>query len=135
MKVPQSTCSRAAIEQFLADRLSGPELSAFEDHLENCPPCRESLDNLAADSQWWDRARLYLSAAQDGVVPVSNQHHETVNETEQTLFGLKNYLAPTDDPRMLGRLGTLRDRRDHRLRRHGHRAQSLRRAFESYCGH
>ncbi len=105
MNVPESTCSRAAIEQFLADQLSGPELIAFEDHLENCPSCRASLDNLAAESQWWDEARLYLSAAQDRVTPVSNRHHETADETEQTLFGLKSYLAPTDDPRMLGRLG------------------------------
>jgi hypothetical protein len=112
MDIPKSTCSHAAIERFLADQLFGQELSDFEDHLEHCPSCRESLDNLAAEGRWWDEARLYLSA--DDVGPVSNRpvllpveirHHESDDETEQSLFGLKGYLAPTDDPRMLGRLG------------------------------
>ncbi len=103
MNVPGSTCSRATIEQFLADQLSSQELSAFEDHLESCLSCRENLDNLAAERSWWDEARLYLSAA--GQSNDDGAPGKSEDETAQTLFGLKSYLAPTDDPRMLGRLG------------------------------
>jgi serine/threonine protein kinase/predicted RNA-binding Zn-ribbon protein involved in translation (DUF1610 family) len=98
MNAPDSTCDPNAVERFLAGGLAESENLAFEDHLESCVSCRVNLDKLAAEDAWWDQARTYLSAAEP---PVNGES----NGTEAMLFSLKNYLAPTDDPRMLGRIG------------------------------
>src|SRR5687767_5966049 len=94
MDAQRSACSHQTIEQFLADELSGAELAAFESHLEGCASCRRNLDGLAAEGSWWDEARGYLGSAL-----------EEAEDALPSLYGLKNYLSATDDPRMLGRLG------------------------------
>src|SRR5262249_20347565 len=83
----------------LAGQLSGAELAAFEDHLEHCAACRESLDGTAAERSWWDEARGYLSSVGDA------SSAELPDDAATPLCGLETYLTATDDPRMLGRLG------------------------------
>jgi serine/threonine protein kinase len=111
MDVQRKVCSRQVIEQFLANELSGGELAALEDHLEGCASCRDVLESMAAEGCWWDEARGYLSGASlnldedSGSQTGSKVGGEFHEEASPGLFGLKDYLAPTDDPRMLGRLG------------------------------
>jgi eukaryotic-like serine/threonine-protein kinase len=103
-------CNPRTIEHFLAEQLSGEEQAAFEDHLENCLSCRLRLEETAADPSWWQEAQGYLGST--GADP-----SESLSSGEQPagtgegvlpapLGGLRGYLAPTDDPRMLGRLGS-----------------------------
>src|SRR5579871_3548495 len=104
MDLQQRACNRHTIERFLADRLSEDEQAALEDHLENCPPCRQCLDDVAAEGSWWQEARGYLSSATpsadgDGV------NGDGPDGGSDPLCGLKGYLGPTDDPHSLGRLG------------------------------
>jgi serine/threonine protein kinase len=110
MDAPHISCSRQTIEQFLADQLGDDERLAFEVHLESCASCRNCLDNLAAAGSWWEEARGYLTP---GLTPGSDSGGpgrprvlaEASEEVPSSLYGLRNFLAPTDDPRMLGRLG------------------------------
>ena len=102
MNVEPRPCSRQTIEDFLADRLSDADLQAFEEHLDHCTACRESLDGLAAERSWWEDFRGYLSPPCDATSEHGNNLGE---ESSLALSALRNYLAPTDDPRMLGRLG------------------------------
>src|SRR5439155_11735287 len=111
MDVQGNPCNPQTIELFLADRLGDAERTAFEDHLEGCPACREGLDGLAAEGRWWEEARGYLTcpgpsggeglSGGDG----SNSGNEPSDDALSACYGLRNYLTPTDDPRMLGRLG------------------------------
>jgi hypothetical protein len=102
MNVERRVCNRQTIEDFLADRLSDEDVRAFEDHIENCLSCRESLDRLAAERTWWEDARGYLAAPGGASSELPNQ---LAQESPLALFGLQDCLSPTDDPRMLGRLG------------------------------
>jgi hypothetical protein len=104
MNARPTPCSPQTIDRFLADELSGPDLAAFEDHLEACPSCRRRLERTAAEGSWWDEARGYLGCA-DPCRPDSSPGAASSGEVNSPLFGLEKYLGPTDDPRMLGRLG------------------------------
>ena len=111
MDIQPKLCSQTTIEQFLTDHLSQAELDAFESHLEDCPQCRARLENMAAEGAWWVEARGYLSSGtslpegSSGVLASAHAGEDLSEETAIGLYGIKNYLAPTDDPRMLGRLG------------------------------
>ncbi|WP_182869235.1 serine/threonine-protein kinase [Rhodopirellula sp. JC639] len=86
-------CGSNRIEAYLQGRLSAVEESAFESHLENCSWCRQRLEECAAAPSCWHEAHDLLaeSSWRDHSQPIRN-----VLET----------LAPTDQPDMLGRLGT-----------------------------
>jgi hypothetical protein len=101
MDVQQIRCDRQAIERLLADRLGEAEQAALEGHLVECPACRQCLDDLAADDRLWQEARGYLT---DGE-PTGEAGATEADLGPGALAGLKAYLTPTDDPRLLGRLG------------------------------
>jgi serine/threonine protein kinase len=102
MNVQQGPCNRYTIELFLDDRLDDTERTALEEHLSGCPVCRAHLDGLAAGSDWWQEAREYL--------PSLTPEQKTIEEEDEegslsAPAALRSYLAPTDDPRSLGRIG------------------------------
>jgi serine/threonine protein kinase len=105
------SCNPSAAQRFLAEQLSDQEQAAFEAHLDECPACREQLESVAAERRWWDDARTYLSSSDSspGSIGTSDwpprPSGDEIERQAATLCGLKNYLAPTDDPRMLGRIG------------------------------
>ncbi|HEY1380011.1 MAG TPA: protein kinase, partial [Gemmataceae bacterium] len=103
MDVRQAPCDRRTIERFLNDGLSATEQTALETHLCNCPACRQCLEELAADGSLWQDARGYLS---DVDLTAGGGSADAVAEPEaDPLAGLRPHLAPTDDPRLIGRFG------------------------------
>jgi serine/threonine protein kinase len=110
MDLQPAPCPRQTIERFLADQLSAEQLAAFEDHLETCPSCRQTLDSLAADGRWWQEARAHLGPRVTAARAEPAEDAEGLNDGDPDdvpapVRALRNYLAPSDDPRMLGRLG------------------------------
>jgi serine/threonine-protein kinase len=105
MDLKSAFCNRQTIEQFLADQLSDQDRAAFEDHLETCPSCRQGLDHMAAEGSWWEEARGYLSSSGEAEAGQGTGMEAAAEEVQPALCGLESYLGPTDDPRMLGRLG------------------------------
>jgi serine/threonine protein kinase len=99
---PNTECDPQRISQCLADSLSEDEREAFESHLDACPACRTALEHAAANDAEWSAAREFLSS-----------HDRPLSESdliaaETDLAGIEaviKSLGPTDDPRMLGRLG------------------------------
>jgi len=73
------------------------ELARVEQHLDECPACRGALDEAAADPAGWAELRVSLS---DGL-PADHSADEG-----PSLEQVMKMLGPTDDPRMLGRVGT-----------------------------
>ena len=120
MNTKRQACNIDFIERFLAEELGADENAAFENHLESCPACRRELDARAADEGWWSQARdclaesglssLDLASDKEPVVREGTQSWEgrsaePTAEIPTSLAAIKPYLAPTDDPRMLGRVG------------------------------
>jgi hypothetical protein len=112
MNVEHHACDPEFIGRLLSHELSAEEQAALEAHFERCSTCRETLDEMAAGSSWWQEAHDFLS----GIGPALLADRESTSAPaafddalaeHEPLHGhlLKSFLAPTDDPRMLGRVG------------------------------
>ena len=112
MNNQQSTCDPQQIERFLCDQLSETEQATFEHHLDACDACRLELEQQAAEPTLWREACESLASPDisdsDSVSP------DTTSQAGASLSGdieaagvdvVLGALAPTDDPRMLGRVG------------------------------
>ena len=112
-----SQCDPTRLRRYLAGELAADDETSIITHLDNCPHCQREIESLAASADEWDDVRRLLTP--DGVSPLaaspsmiaSPQLH--IGETPQIDFaGARSsaesrldFLAPTDDPEMLGRLG------------------------------
>jgi serine/threonine protein kinase len=109
MNTKQHPCSTELIEQFLDDRLSASEVADFENHLNSCATCRRDLEARVADESWWSQARDCLAAGGLSSTELgsakSSRPREAGNDTSWLISAIKPFLAPTDDPRMMGRVG------------------------------
>ncbi len=94
-----SKCDNARIEAFVRDQLPVDEQAILEQHLDSCEKCQHDLDDHSADDDVWEKASRYLheQAETFGTEPT-----ELGRDVRQVL----QWLAPTDDPRMLGRVAS-----------------------------
>ncbi|MEM8679234.1 MAG: serine/threonine-protein kinase [Planctomycetota bacterium] len=88
------------LQRYLQERLSEVEESQVIEHIGSCPTCQNTLERLAASEAVWNRLGEHLSFG-------TPESHETCefNERDRWVARLKEYLSPTDDPQMMGRLG------------------------------
>ncbi len=105
-----TTCNPERIELFLGHKLSGEEQRAFELHLDHCNDCRRQLESTAAGDDIWLGVRDSLrgqepptDSLQSGAARLDSAADGDASLHHGTVLKL---LAPTDDDRMLGRLGT-----------------------------
>lgn len=96
-------CQAKQIEKFLSDELTGDESSEFESHLENCPHCRQSLENFVSAPAEWDATRDLLCSSSD--LPNWEQADDVSSVQSRELAPDLAILAPADDPRYVGRIG------------------------------
>ena len=87
-------CDPATVVAFLNDDVDELDRDNFQQHLEQCATCRDRLDRLAADETIWLDAKTYLSDVDEDL--------DRPSERDEIRL---DFLQPTDDPRMLGRLG------------------------------
>ena len=102
-------CDLDRISAFIAGKLSDFECHELEVHLDTCAKCRAELDSQTASPGEWSELQSSLShnstrdimgAGEDSLGPNSRQ------QLEQDLEYYRKLLAPSDDPRMMGRIGT-----------------------------
>ncbi len=96
MKLKQTHCNTDLLTRFLRGELSDGEIQAYEAHLSTCTSCRTRLEVKTASTNEWDALRDSLS---------NNQDSDTTSGLED-LATLQRLLGPSDDPRMMGRIGT-----------------------------
>lgn len=103
------------LQQMLDDRLSEPRAGDVANHIADCDRCRQQLESLAADSKWWSRTcESVKTILTDPAAYVSNDG-EMQALSGSSVLGLNDdsfasdiavdFLEPSDDPTMLGRLG------------------------------
>ena len=95
------TCDPRRLDLFLNNRLADDQHRDLEAHLLICPECRNKLDELAGGPGWWTEVRRYLGG--DGVSefmqPLDSEAPQRVRKGEL------DFLEPSDDPALLGKLG------------------------------
>jgi serine/threonine-protein kinase len=115
-----STCDRRQLELALADLLLPPQSDELSQHLQSCPHCRMELEQLAGEGQWWSQARTFLSSSDELVAVEDSEATVLPSRMKSSTASLTNdncplteredrislhFLAPSDTPGMLGRLG------------------------------
>lgn len=61
--------SRDVLEQFVLGQVPEPELEKLEQHLDQCPPCGETVQGLRLSDTWLDAVRLAKSGLDRSVEP------------------------------------------------------------------
>jgi len=110
MDTVHSHCTDEQMERFLNEQLGPADQSAIEEHLEECAACQQAMMAHAAQPQEWQEARDALQAAAVGcdASGLSLSATSDAGRSREVLTGMEavlRSLAPTDDPRMLGRIG------------------------------
>ena len=110
------SCNEARIRQFLTHELSIEEEREFEQHLSSCEVCCRSLEDSTADEPWWEGASHFLNDQPDDLSRLTHNADESGvaavgglppadNPSQEAVRGILKWLGPTDDPRMIGRVG------------------------------
>lgn len=101
---PSIVClSESDIPLLLSGNLPPGEAAAAESHLQKCELCRSKIESMIADSRWWDEAQESLANGSLRNADCSLATDDTEPSSNEQLLDL---LGPTDDPAMLGRIGT-----------------------------
>ncbi len=104
MALNEQTCNTDRIADYLDDRLTGPGLVEFQDHLAVCEHCRIRLQDSAAEPEvWGEVAELLWPIVETACDSEDRQVQQ--RKPSKPIRRLLETLAPTDDPEMLGRIG------------------------------
>jgi serine/threonine protein kinase/uncharacterized GH25 family protein len=98
--------SDSALAAIARNELDDVELRSCERHLECCGACREQLEMRSADATIWQSAREFLPDDQFDQQRFGCGDERTEVDDSGGAAQLLKFLAPTDDPHMLGRLGS-----------------------------
>jgi serine/threonine protein kinase len=88
-------CNPDRLQLLCDDRLSPKETIGLEQHLEHCPRCRETLDGMVGSDHCLENVREFLRDEPPDAFETS--HHSV-----ESLY----FLAPSDWPDSMGRMGT-----------------------------
>ena len=130
MVAKQKNCDCERLKRLLDGGLSDADQTAVAVHVETCETCREQLDAFAADPSWWRETREMLSSVEEQAVgwdqrriaapahhdspanPDGGPAHEacwthpTAEAAHDAIASIPlDFLAKSDNPAMLGRLG------------------------------
>ena len=120
--MPNATCDPTILTQYLSGELAADVERQVVEHLDACRECQERVEQLAGGEQWWHEAQVFLSPEREDawttssiVLPLSDDdgchdNPETGPNDEDDVLAAPpislDFLAPTDDPQSLGRIGT-----------------------------
>lgn len=96
------------LDQLAQHELSPVEMQEMEAHVSNCAACCELLERRTAEPDWLLDMRTALTTCPE-IDSVNDADGDSagwvLQERQQALEQVLKQLGPTDDPRMLGRLG------------------------------
>jgi len=103
------------LQRLLDDALPEPLAGEVAEHVADCPDCRAHLEGLAGQPNWWSQACDGVKAILDDPAAYSSTGDELPagahglttaahDDSFAATFAI-DFLEPTDEPGMLGRLG------------------------------
>jgi len=112
MLTETTPCDPTILRQLLNGQLSESTEAALTTHVETCVRCRTELEQLAASTHWWLETHEFLSDKLDSVSGLSpdsasgsQSKHVPRSIADAPDCQTLTFLAPSDNPAMLGRLG------------------------------
>ena len=103
------------LQQLLDDALGELQTQEIAEHVNDCPTCRAQLELLAGKPQWWSQACEGVKAILADPAAYTSIHSESGLKIELTGSAASDasfaadfavdFLSPSDNPEMLGRLG------------------------------
>ena len=117
MKSATHCLQTSDIEAMLAGTALASQNELWEEHLSTCESCRRAMARQIGDQQWWHEAEQSLQhhvgeSLRDSQDPkrffARNAEGSELHESDQreSIEDLIKLLGPTDDPQMLGRIGS-----------------------------
>lgn len=88
------------LKKFIAGDLPPKRVDEVEDHLSTCQVCRISLEATVGNRDWWHNLQSALRG------DTADCEYENSESRESVCQRLTALLGPTDDPGMLGRIGS-----------------------------
>ena len=90
------------LHRFLSEQLDEQEEARTQEHIDSCAECQKNLETVAGEPELWTGLRKHLANT-----PLADSPPPDASSTENSidLESIVELLGPTDDPRMLGRLG------------------------------
>ena len=88
------------LKAYLDEKLDESQELEIREHLDSCENCQTSLEQLAAGQSMWDEVHDLSSTRF-----LDDTGRDKANDSASQIKGLVDFLAPTDDPEMLGKLG------------------------------
>lgn len=104
MNHPQTCLSAELMRQLTHDELSPSELQEVEHHVSDCERCRQLLEAPQSDPEWQDKIVRILRTPLNP--PQATVDHIDRGSEGESLESILRLLGPTDDPHMLGRIGS-----------------------------
>ncbi len=108
-----AVCDHELLSDFLLGRLDQETEQSLVEHLNGCGACQREVEQLAGGERWFSEAQCYLSPerAEEGlatsiVLPLDEGAVDEDGDDELPPPIQLDFLAPTDDPHSLGRIGT-----------------------------
>ncbi|OJW03196.1 MAG: hypothetical protein BGO49_00015 [Planctomycetales bacterium 71-10] len=102
MKPSQACLTPEMLDQLSRDPSAAAGLQSVEEHLDVCPRCRALLDEAESDPFWRRIAPVLQSSPELRAGGAIDSEHGGDHSLDVAL----RLLGPTDDPRMLGRIGS-----------------------------
>jgi serine/threonine protein kinase len=103
MKFATQCLQPADIKALLAGIVPASQSELWEEHFSACESCRMAMAGQVGDQEWWREAERSLMNAS-----ISEERDTVKSETDEgeSIEELLKLLGPTDDPQMLGRIGS-----------------------------
>lgn len=111
MKVHLNCLDPSELNSFLRGDLNADRMAAVEEHVSSCEACTKAIHGLAGDEAWWSDVEIALRSdrAMQGSLERGNPSSQSAGAEGDELIssdGVLEILGPTDDPHMLGRIGS-----------------------------
>ena len=92
------------LEQLASGELAPASIREIETHVDDCERCRQMLTAVESDSQWQEEIFPVLRMRED--LNFQRAESSDAEYESQTLASVLRLLGPSDDPHMLGRIGS-----------------------------
>src|SRR5688572_1658474 len=98
-------CDSTLLRRLLDGCLSGLEERAVIEHLDDCASCQSELELAAGDATSWRELQACLADGLPSQAIGGSTVEESVDLCRPSEVVTFSFLGPSDDPRMLGRIG------------------------------